>query len=188
MSRMTRCVGQPSTTGSSVAESQTWTIEPLNKRHDRSRFSCGDGSLDEYLKKYASQNERLNVSRHYIALNPGNASVLGYYSLSAGSVAWDNLPHDTRKKLPKYPIPVAHLGRLGVDKSAQGKGLGEFLLLDALARVARLTDEIAIQAIEVVASSEQARRFYQKYGFLSLLDDPQHLYLAVATLRKLGSA
>jgi GNAT superfamily N-acetyltransferase len=168
-----------------VAES-SWTIESLDKRHDRAAFSCGDISLEEYLKKYASQNERLNVSRHYVALAFGTTSVVGYYSLSAGSVEWAMLPNESRRRLPKYPVPVAHFGRLAVDKAMQGQGLGEFLLLDALARISRLTNEIGIQAVEIVATTEQARRFYEKYGFLSLLDDPLHLYLSITTVRKLG--
>ena len=171
-----------------VAESPFWPIESLAKRHNRASFSCGELPLDEYLKKYAIQNERLHVSRHYVAVSPETNFILGYYSLSASSVEWETLPVDARKKLPKYPVPVAHLGRLAVDQTAQGKGLGEFLLLDALARVVRLTDEIGIQAVEVVAVSENARRFYETYGFRSLLDDQLHLYVAVATVRKLGFA
>ena len=68
----------------------------------------------------------------------------------------------------------------------QGRGLGEFLLMDALARVVRVASEIAIQAVELVAATEHAKRFYERYGFLSLLDDERHLYVAVATLRRLG--
>jgi GNAT superfamily N-acetyltransferase len=70
----------------------------------------------------------------------------------------------------------------------QGRGLGEFLLLDALARVLRVTNELAIQAVELVAATETAKRFYERYGFLSLVDDERHLYVSVATLRKLGIA
>jgi GNAT superfamily N-acetyltransferase len=171
-----------------VAEPHSWTVERLAKRHNRADFSCGDESLDSYHKKYASQNERLNVSRHYVAVDAESAVVRGYYTLSAGSVGWDTLPDDARKKLPKYPVPVAHLGRLAVDRSMQGRGLGEFLLLDALARVLRVTNELAIQAVELVAATETAIRFYERYGFLSLVDDERHLYVSVTTLRKLGIA
>ncbi|MEX2171853.1 MAG: GNAT family N-acetyltransferase [Pirellulales bacterium] len=171
-----------------MAESPIWKIERLDKRHDRKSFNCGDALLNDYLKKFAGQNERVSVSRHYVAVPADSNSILGYYSLSAGSVHWGYLPDEQRMRLPKYPVPVAHLGRLAVDKSTQGQGLGEFLLLDALARVARLTNEIGIQAVEVVAASENARQFYEKYGFLSLLDDQLHLYAAVGTLRNLGFA
>ena len=169
-----------------MAQAPEWTIERLARRHDRSKFLCGDPELDSYLKKYAGQNERLNVSRHYVALEPGSAIARGYYTLSAGSIAWHILPDSSRKKLPKYPVPVAHLGRLAVDQSAQGRGLGETLLMDAFARVLRVADEIGIQAVELVAATERARQFYRNYGFLSLSDDECHLYVALATVRNLG--
>lgn len=171
-----------------MAEFSLSIIERLSKRHDRSKFSCGESALDAYLKKYAGQNERLNVARHYVAVRAESPVVLGYYSLSAGSVEWEVLPDQAGRKLPKYPVPVAHLGRLAVDRTVQGQRLGEFLLIDALSRVVRLTEQIGIQAVEVVAATASAKRFYEKYGFVSLLDDPQHIYVAVATLRKLGIA
>jgi GNAT superfamily N-acetyltransferase len=169
-----------------VPDNPSWSVERLAKRHNRAHFSCGDESLDTYLKKYAGQNERLNVSRHYVAVESISTAVLGYYSLSASSVSWDTIPGEARKKLPKYP--VAHLGRLAVDHSVQGRGLGEFLMIDALARIVRIANEIGIQAVELVAATERAKRFYERYGFLSLLDDERHLYVAMATLRKLGIA
>lgn len=165
-----------------------WTIERLATRHRRTAFSCGEPSLDNYLKRYAGQNERLNVSRHYVAVRPESVDVLGYYSLSAGSVTWDTLPADAQRKLPKYPVSVAHLGRLAVDRSVQGQRLGELLLVDALSRVVRVAVEIAIHAVEVVAYSDQAKRFYLRYGFTSLKDDERHLYLPVATIQRLRPA
>jgi ribosomal protein S18 acetylase RimI-like enzyme len=85
-------------------------------------------------------------------------------------------------------VPVAHLGRLAVDRSAQGQGLGEHLLLDALWRIGRVERELGIHAVEVVAIDERARRFYVKYGFTELRDDPHHLFMAMKTVRKLGLA
>jgi GNAT superfamily N-acetyltransferase len=158
-----------------VAEFSPWIVERLSKRHDRTEFSCGEAVLDAYLKKYAGQNERLNVARHYVAVRAESPIVLGYYSLSAGSVEWEILPAEAGKKLPKYPVPVAHLGRLAVDRTAQGQRLGELLLLDALSRVVRLTEQIGIQAVEVVAATASAKRFYDKYGFLSLLAAHGHV-------------
>ena len=82
-------------------------------------------------------------------------------------------------------MPVAHLGRLAVDAGAQGHGLGETLLMDALARVVGAADSIGIHAVEVVTIDEDAKRFYLKYGFTELLDDPHHLYISIKTLRDL---
>lgn len=163
-----------------------WAVEELSADHDRSVFSCGQPSLDEFIKQYASQNQKSGVSRTFVALQPGDMIVRGYYSLAAGAVAFANLPEEQRKRLPRYPIPVAHLGRLAVDQSAQGGGLGSFPLIDALRRIQVAADSIGIHAIEVVAIDDSAKRFYLKYGFVELQDDPHHLYISLKTVRKLG--
>lgn len=107
--------------------------------------------------------------------------VAGCYILSSSAVCFEDVP----AKLPRYPIPVVHLGRLAVDKSFQGRRLGELLLMDALRRAQQVSDAIGVFAVEVVAIHEQARRFYEKYGFVSLKDDPNHLYMEMKLIRKL---
>lgn len=170
-----------------MADKPSWIIEQLDKRHDRAAFSCGVDELDDYLHRFAGQNEKTGISQHFVAVATGaDAKILGYYALSAGSVAFEVVPENLKKRLPRYPIPVAHLGRLAVDQSMQGHGLGEDLLIDALARIMRAADEIGIHAVEVVAIDDSARRFYLKYGFTSLADDEQHLYLPLSAVRKLG--
>jgi GNAT superfamily N-acetyltransferase len=170
-------------------------IEKLAKRHDRAAFDCGVEELNVYLQRYASQNEKAGLSQHYVA--PGSyagsgadksSNILGYYALSAGAVDFELLTEDQRKRLPRYPVPVAHLGRLAVDQSAQGQGLGETLLIDALARTVKVADEVGIHAVEVVAINDAARKFYAKYGFIALRDDANHLYLPIKTVKKLGLA
>jgi len=162
-----------------------WIVEELAD-HDRSDFSCGHASLDDFLKQYASQNAKTGVSRTFVAILAGNNSVLGYHSLAASSVSVDLLTDEQRNRLPKYPVPVAHLGRLAVDQSSQGQGLGSFLLLDALHRVVQVDRSIGIHAVEVVAIDDPARRFYLKYGFTELRDDPHHLFMSLKMIRKLG--
>ena len=164
-----------------------WPIEKLSKGHDRKSFNCGVSELDAYLQRFARQKEAAGISQHFVALDaPGSRVVRGYYALSAGTVAFDHVPRDLRKRLPRYPIPVAHLGRLAVDRSAAGQRLGEFLLMNALARTLRAADQIGIHAVEVVAINESARSFYRKYGFHPLKDDRHHLYLPITTVKKLG--
>jgi len=165
---------------------QAWTIEELGADHERSAFSCGHEALDEFLTKFAGQNQRTGVSRTYVATRPGEKQVCGYYSIASGAVHFADVPEALRKRLPRYPVPVAHLGRLAVDERAQGQRLGELLLLDALARIVRLANSIGIHAVEVVAIDERAKQFYVKYGFTPLLDDQHHLYIPLKTLRKLG--
>ena len=164
---------------------QDWLIEELSADHDRSAFSCGHDSLDDFLKKFASQNHKTGVSKTYVAVRVGEPRVCGYYSISAGAVHFAEIPEELRKRLPKYPVPVAHLGRLAVDTAAQGQRLGELLLMDALAKIVGAADSIGIHAVEVVAIDQTAKRFYLKYDFTALPDDPHHLYIPIKTLRKL---
>jgi ribosomal protein S18 acetylase RimI-like enzyme len=163
-------------------------IKELSDGDERSAFSCGHASLDEFLRKYAGQNQKTGVSRTFVALEPAERIVRGYYSIAAGAVAFENVPEVQRKRLPKYPVPVAHLGRLAVDKCVQGQRLGELLLVDALRRIRTAADSIGVHAIEVAAIDDSAKGFYLKYGFVELLDDPSHLYISMKTVRKLGLA
>ena len=162
-----------------------WLIEPLRRTHDRGDFECGTPELNEFLKKFARQNAKLEVSRTYVAVNPGQVQVLGYYTLRAGEVACGNLPKDEAKKLPRYPVPIVHLARLAVHRGESGKGLGEFLLVEALGRSLRASEEIGAFAVEVIAKNDSAKRFYEKYEFRELADDRFHLYLSMKKLKKL---
>lgn len=162
-----------------------WKIVPLAKVHDRAAFDCGEPSLNEFLHRHAGQNARKDVSRTYVAHRPGEAAVAGYYSLSSGSVAFQAAPDALRNRLPRYPIPTAHLGRLAVDRTQQGQGLGEILLVDALLRSRDVADRIGVAAVTVYALNAAAARFYKKFGFAAFADDPHHLYLPMATIRKL---
>lgn len=163
-----------------------WAIQKLSAQHDRTAFDCGKNLLNDFLKKYAGQNQKLGVSQTYVAVQPGFRSVEGYYTISSGAVEFASVPDDVRRGLPRYPVPVAHLGRLAVNEAAKGKGLGRLLLLDAMERIIRAADSIGIHAIEVWAKDEDAKSFYAKYGFVPLLDDPLHLYISIQTIRKLG--
>ena len=118
-------------------------------------------------------------------VRPSEASAKGYYTLSNHTVVYESLPKDQSKGLPRSDVPVVLIGRLAVDSSIQGKGLGEFLLIDALRRAEYLADRIGIRAVEVDAINEAAKRFCGRYGFLSLTDDPRHLFLPMKVIRKL---
>lgn len=157
-------------------------VEPLRKEHQRFEFDCGIESLNLFLKNYARQNDEKGLSRTFVAVRSGNTAVHGYYSLSSGSISFEPVP----EKLPRYPIPTAHIGRLAVDRSSQGAGLGEFLLIDALRRIVNLADELGIFAVELHAINESAKNFYLKYGFIELKDDPFHVYLSVKSIKRLG--
>ncbi len=110
--------------------------------------------------------------------------VIGFYTLSAGSIQFENLPTDLQKKLARYPIPIAKLGRLAVDLSMTGKGLGSYLLWHALAKSAQIAiDQMGIVAVVVDAKNDEAKLFYEKYGFKSLQRHTHTLCITMETIR-----
>lgn len=154
-------------------------IQPLAKHHQKQNFDCGEPSLNDFLKKYARQNDERGLGKTFVAVLPNEVEVLAFYTISTASVSFEMLP----EKLPRYPIPTVHLGRLAVDKKMQGHGLGEILLIDALEKTVLIADKIGIYAIELYALTENAKRFYLKYGFVELKDDDKHLYLPIKTIK-----
>jgi GNAT superfamily N-acetyltransferase len=154
----------------------------------RDAFDCGEPALDEFLKKYARQNQDRELSRTSVALRGTDPKVLGYYTLSAHSIESARLPESLKRRLPRYPLPVVHLGRLAADRSARGQGLGGLLLWDALRKAVQASDLIGVHAMEVLAKTPEAKRFYEKFGFVGIPDDPLHLILPLATARRLMQA
>lgn len=164
-----------------------WQVAPLDSKvHDRAAFSCGAPELDRYIREHASQDVKRDVARVFVALRAGTPTVCGYYSLSATSFQRENLPADQAKRLPRYPVPAALLGRLAVDDGAKGQGLGAFLLMDALNRVLLATQTLAVHALIVDAKDNVAAAFYRKYGFIAFMDGERRLFLTMATIRKLN--
>jgi predicted GNAT family N-acyltransferase len=168
-----------------MASELSLKIEKLRTAHQKSEFDCGNQDLNDFLHKYAAQNERKGISTTYVATHKGETKVLAYYSISSGQVSCETLPESTRRKLPRYPIPVVKLGRLATDIQVQNRGIGRIILVDALERILMLSSELGMFAVEVDAKSSKAKRFYLKMGFEPLVDDEYHLYLPFNTVRKL---
>jgi ribosomal protein S18 acetylase RimI-like enzyme len=161
-----------------------WSIERVRKSHKRNAFSCGNTDLDEYLKRFARQNDATGLGRTYVVTRPGSDLVLGYYTLSAGAVMFSDLPPESARSLPRYPIPVVLIARLAVDIQVRGQGLGRNLLTDALHRSLAVSDQLGVYAVAVEAKNDQACSFYRKYGFESLRDDKLHLFLSIKKVRQ----
>lgn len=159
-----------------------FAIELLSRRHNREKFDCGEESLNEFLRKYARQNNEKGFGRTFAAVLSGETEVAGYYTISSGSISFEIVP----SKIPHYPIPVIHLGRLAVDSKMHGQRLGEILLIDALERAVLIAGQTGVYAVELYALTDNAKRFYLKYGFVELKDDEKHLYLPIETLKKSG--
>lgn len=155
--------------------------------HDRNSFDCGVSELNTFLKQHANQNQTKNISTTYVAVGAVSTDdlkkIYGFYTLSAGNIQCDQLPENIKSKLPKYPIPIARIGRLGVDKDHKNQGIGGFLLHDAFSNVLSIADKIGVYAVVVDAKDDNAKSFYQNYGFIELQDSALTLFLPVDTIK-----
>ena len=151
-------------------------IEPLGRRHDRAAFSCGLPELDRYLARQAGQDIRRRIARVFVCTAGEADTVLGFYTLSAVSVDLASLPERLSRKLPRHPVPCALIGRLAVDRSAHGRGLGRMLLADAVKRTVAAGETVAMHALIVDAANDDAKLFYGRFGFVPLTNDPMRLF------------
>lgn len=162
-----------------------YRIRPLDTALDVAAFHCGSSPLDEYICRYASQDVRKDVARVFVATpddQPGRLA--GFFTLSAGSVACGDLPPALARKLPRYPVPIALIGRLAVDTQFQGKGLGSILLADACAKVVQAGAVLAVAGIVVDAKDQAAAAFYTHFGFVPLPGRPDRFLLRASLLPK----
>ncbi len=162
-----------------------YRIERLAAHHDRARFDCGVASLNTFLRESARKNAKQDFSVTFVAVAEGDARVVAYYTIASGRVEAASLPADVRRRPPRYPAPVVKLGRIASDLSVRGQGLGEAMLMDALKRALKISEELGVYAVELDALDAGVRRFYERYGFQPLEDDPLHLYLPMQALRAL---
>lgn len=163
-----------------------FTVEPLGAHHDRSEFNCGEESLNRYLQSQASQDQRRNLASVYVLRAVDSAWVAGYYTLSTAAVPGTSLPEGMLKKLPRYKLfPATLLGRLAVDSSHKGQGLGELLLVHALRRALGSSGEVASMVVVVDALHDRAAQFYRNYGFTNFSEEPLRLFITMSTIQKL---
>jgi ribosomal protein S18 acetylase RimI-like enzyme len=166
-----------------MTDFQNLVIAPLNPTHDRAGFQCGVEALDRYLKKQAKQDIKRCISRVFVATKPDNpTAAIGYYTLSTLSIELNQLPEKLARKLPKHPVPAALIGRLAVSNAAQGQGIGKMLLADAIKRTLAVSDQIAIYAMVVDVINDNAKGFYEQFGFIRLSDDSPRLFLPLKSL------
>ena len=166
-----------------MTDFQNLIIEPLNLTHDRTGFQCGVEALDRYLKKQAKLDIKRHISRVFVATKPDNQKVvIGYCTLSTLSIELNQLPDNLARKLPKHPVPAALIGRLAISCAAQGQGVGKLLLADAIKRTLAVSDQIAIYAMVVDAISDNAKEFYEQFGFTRLSDDSPRLFLPLKSI------
>ena len=154
---------------------------PLSNQHQTDQFSCGVESLDAWLKRRALKNQVLGASRTYVVCQGDR--VMAYYAIASGVVTCNEATGRLRRNMPD-PIPVVVLGRLGVDSTVRGQGLGRALVRDAAMRILQAADMIGIRGMTVQALSDDAKVFYEHMGFEASPIAPNLLMITLADLKK----
>ncbi len=146
--------------------------------HDRAAFHCGVPALDDYLHKYAAQQNSKGITTVFVVVDDAVPSkILGFYTLSAAHIDVQQLSDIERKKLPRYPVPCFRMGRLARDNESHGAGSGEVLIGCAVDRCLHARSLVGAYALLVDAKDEKAKSFYERYGFIPCADAPLTLYL-----------
>jgi len=158
--------------------------QPLTTTAAIEAFRCGNEALDVWLRRHARAAGGAGSARTYVVADRDDDSrVVGYFALAAAGVEPARVPQRVKAGMPRHPIPVVLLARLAVDKAVQGRGLGAFLLADAMRRTLSAAQTIGVRALLVHATDETARSFYERFGFVKSPTDPLHLMLLIKDLR-----
>ena len=161
-------------------------VAPLGPDHEVRAFDCGSDAQTPWLRRRALAAQQADTARVFVACYAGTMRVAGYYALAAGSVSPDVVPARVATGAGRYPVPVVILARLGVDREAQGRGLGTALVRDALLQTAATSERVAVRALLIHAETDQAAAFYRRLdpAFVPMPSEPLHLVLLLKDLRK----
>ena len=159
------------------------SIETLNRGHDRSGFDCGNEALNQYLRKIAQQHLNKGMSRIFVVVDGDTPTeILGFFTLASCEIFVDKLPRKYAKKYPSR-VPAAKLARLAVARKRQKQGLGTRMMINAIERVISVSQNLGIIGFFVDAKDNDAKEYYEQFGFIPLPDNPLELFLPLATLR-----
>lgn len=156
--------------------------EPICKHHNRDAFDCGDDELNQFLHRHARQSHEKGGAKTYLAISENDEKVLGYYSLSPASIAYERTPQVIKRGLARHDVPVFRLGRLAVDLCVQSQGLGGQLLLAAGRRCLLVAAQAGGVALLIDAKNKPVAEWYASYGAVPLLDAHLSLLLPFKTL------
>lgn len=157
-------------------------LELLSKHHKRKDFDCGEKELNHYLQVMASQHTKKGISRTFVLIEASNPeSIIGFITLSACEIKAESLPHPYSKKFP-LKVSGAKIGRLAIKKEFQKQGLGNQLMVFAMHQAIIVHQSIGLTGMMVDAKSEQAKEYYQQYGFIPLPENPLTLFLPIKTI------
>jgi GNAT superfamily N-acetyltransferase len=166
--------------------SEVRRVEKLRRGHAVDDFDCGRDQLNKYLQRYAWQNHQAEASQTYVGVV--DDAIIGFHTLAAGQVMYDDAPQRLTKGLARHPVPLILLARLAVDLRWHNQGVGRALLKDAMLRTLQAADIAGIRALAVHAKDDAARRFYEHFDFLPSPSDPMHLFVLLKDVRRIVSA
>jgi GNAT superfamily N-acetyltransferase len=164
------------------------SVRRLEQEDEVENFDCGDGSLNNYLKRHAWANqEKISIGVTYVAIDDtAPRAVLGYFTLATASVPRDAFPKKYVRGLPPYDLPLILLARLAVDRRFAGRGLGHALISEAFRISLRVADEVGCRCIVTDAYRNRVS-WYAKYGFVpiegAVEGGPQRMFLDIRTVR-----
>lgn len=150
--------------------------------HRLADFDSGEPTLDDWLKRRAMNNQLTGASRTFVVVDDTHR-VYGFYALAAGAVSHQLATNSVRRNMPD-PVPVMVLGRLAVDRRAQGIHLGAAMLRDAVNRAITVSQHTGVRALLVHALHEQAKKFYLYHGFQ---ESPLHSMTLMLRLNSLNA-
>lgn len=156
--------------------------EPLTGNHDFSEFDCGQPELTSWLHNHALQAQGSGSARTFVVCTD---RVIGYYSLTVGSVETLEAPKRVAKGMGRYPIPVILLARLAVDQEFHACGIGTGMLKDAVRRVLSISEHTGIRAVLTHPIDEDAKQFYAYFGFEPSPMGERQLFLMLKDARRL---
>ena len=155
----------------------------LGSGHDFEHFDCGTEALNVWLKKYALQAVGSGSARVFVTEDAEQDRVVGSHALSAATVTHAEATKRAAKGMPRHPIPAGLLARLAVDTSVHGKGLGAWLLSDAMLRTLSAAEEVGIRVMLVHAIDDRAADFYEHFGFERSPSDRLNLQMLIKDIR-----
>lgn len=156
-------------------------LERLGAGHDVSAFRSGQDALDGWLRRHALAAQQMDSARTFVLIR--QKAVVGYFSLTMGSVLRSDPPRRLVRGLPAYPVGVVLLARLAVDAGHHDRGLGGLLLAEALRKAVAAGEAAAARLVVVDAIDEAAASFYTHYGFLAVPENPMRLYRRIKDIR-----
>jgi GNAT superfamily N-acetyltransferase len=163
-----------------------WHEEPISKSHDRKSFDCGDAAMNDFLQRYARQSHESGGAKTFLAIDDAdNKTILGFYSLAPGALAYAGTPETVRRGLAQHDVPGFRLARIATHSRLQGQGLGGQLLAAAARRCLRAAAEVGGVILIIDAKNNRAAAWYASYGAVPLSNKPLTLVMSLATFADL---